>query len=151
MHHLRADNLTIPYREGIVLDKPVKDPKRVYCDVGLDKELELRSDYPLPPKTRITVKLDEKSTTKRYFGAVSSPKAVMDDLGIYWGYNVRIAKSLSEAIQNYDIVIGTSERGVPIREARIPSVKKQYAFSLHYCHFTYFLDVLLLYLVVYKV
>uniref|UniRef100_A0AC35GIE5 Phosphatidylserine decarboxylase n=1 Tax=Panagrolaimus sp. PS1159 TaxID=55785 RepID=A0AC35GIE5_9BILA len=125
MHHLRADNLTIPYREGIVLDKPVKDPTRVLCDVGLDKDLELEADYPIPPKTRITVKMAEKKTPKRYFGSVSSPKAIMKDLGIYWGYSVRLAKSLSEAMNNYDIVIGTSERGVPIREANIPPVKNQ--------------------------
>uniref|UniRef100_A0A914YKW3 Uncharacterized protein n=1 Tax=Panagrolaimus superbus TaxID=310955 RepID=A0A914YKW3_9BILA len=125
MHHLRADNLTIPYREGIVLDKPVKDPRRVLCDVGLDKELELEADYAIPPKTRITVKMAEKTAPKRYFGKLSSPKAVMEDLGIYWGYNVRLAKSLSDAMNNYDIVIGTSERGVPIREANIPPVKNQ--------------------------
>lgn len=125
MHHLRADNFTIPYREGIVLDKPVKDPKKVLCDVGLDKELELEADYPIPPKTRVTVKIKENSTPKRYFGTVTSPKAIMNDLGIYWGYSVRIAKSLSEVINNYDIIIGTSERGVPVREAVIPPVQKK--------------------------
>lgn len=137
MHHLRADNLTIPYREGIVLDKPVKDPTRVLCDVGLDKDLELEADYPIPPRTRITVKMAEKKTPKRYFGSVSSPKAIMKDLGIYWGYSVRLAKSLSEAMNNYDIVIGTSERGVPIREANIPPVKNQYVFTVIFSYKIY--------------
>lgn len=37
MHHLRTNDLHIPYREGVVLDKPVKQGHGSLCDVGLDR------------------------------------------------------------------------------------------------------------------
>lgn len=37
MHHLRANDSTVPYREGVVLDKPVKAGRGSLCDVGLEK------------------------------------------------------------------------------------------------------------------
>lgn len=121
MHHLRATDFSIPYREGVVLNKPF--PKGALVDVGLDKELEVRVDYQIPPKTRITVKLVDKPGSKRYHGEITSAQKVMQEAGIYWGYSVRIAKSLSDAINDYDVIIGTSERGVSAQEANIPSVK----------------------------
>lgn len=36
-HHLRASDLSVPYREGIVLDKPVKAGRGPICNIGLYK------------------------------------------------------------------------------------------------------------------
>jgi predicted SPOUT superfamily RNA methylase MTH1 len=37
MHHLRANDLHIQFREGVVIDKPVKKGHGSFCDVGLEK------------------------------------------------------------------------------------------------------------------
>lgn len=37
MHHLRANNLAIPYREGIILDKLPKIGFGSFCNIGLNK------------------------------------------------------------------------------------------------------------------
>ncbi|VDD86629.1 unnamed protein product [Enterobius vermicularis] len=127
-HHLRANDFSIPYREGIVLDKPVKKGRGPYCDVGLDKELELEKEIELPPLTRITVELtDINPDAKRYRGQISSPSRIRRVAGIYWGYNVRLARSLSDALKTdppYDLILGTSERGVPIEKVHLPTAKK---------------------------
>ncbi|KAI6176896.1 hypothetical protein M3Y97_00848500 [Aphelenchoides bicaudatus] len=121
MHHLRANDLHIKYREGVVIDKPVKKGHGSFCDVGLDKELELDNERVLPPKTRVTLKLHETSTEEKHLrGQLISPASIRQNDGIYWGYTVRIAKSLSDIVSKpYDIVIGTSERGKPIQELDI--------------------------------
>ncbi|CAD5215422.1 unnamed protein product [Bursaphelenchus okinawaensis] len=118
MHHLRANDLHIPYREGIVLDRIVKEGKGSFCDVGLDKELQLEDGVMLPPKTRITVQLtDTNPEKKRYRGKIFSPNKIRNEAGIYWGYNVRIAKSLNDVFSTpYDMYIGTSERGKAVDE-----------------------------------
>ena len=36
-HHLRSTNLDVPYREGVILDKPIKEGRGSLCDVGLEK------------------------------------------------------------------------------------------------------------------
>lgn len=37
MHHLRATDLKVPFREGVVQDKILKSGQGSYCDIGLDK------------------------------------------------------------------------------------------------------------------
>lgn len=55
--------------------------------------------------------------TKVLLGRAVSPTAPREDLGIYWGYEVRIANSFSEVFtkcpydEGYDLTVGTSERG----------------------------------------
>ncbi|KAF1613881.1 UNVERIFIED_CONTAM: hypothetical protein FQV16_0000863, partial [Eudyptes robustus] len=116
MHHLRANDLHVPYREGIVLDRIVKEGKGSFCDVGLDKELQLEDGIVLPPKTRVTVHLtDTNPERKRYRGKIFSPKKIRNEAGVYWGYNVRLAKSLHDVFSiKYDVYVGTSERGKAI-------------------------------------
>ncbi|KAI6240840.1 hypothetical protein M3Y99_00391400 [Aphelenchoides fujianensis] len=125
MHHLRSDDFSIPYREGVVVGKTVKAGHGSFCDVGLDKDLELADGKVLPPGTRVTVELIEmEKARKHYRGRLISPKNIRNQAGIYWGYSVRIAKSLSDVFaKKYDTIIGTSERGVPIGEAEIPRDK----------------------------
>ncbi|KAI6188225.1 hypothetical protein M3Y98_00331500 [Aphelenchoides besseyi] len=125
MHHLRADDFTVPYREGVVLAKNVKPGHGSFCDVGLDRDLELADGKTLPPGTRVTVELIETNSTKKpYCGRLISPKSIRNQSGIYWGYSVRIAKSLSDVFsKKYDLIVGTSERGDAINEVEIPREK----------------------------
>jgi len=37
LHHFRSDDLTVAYREGIVLDQPTKNGIGAYCNAGLSK------------------------------------------------------------------------------------------------------------------
>ncbi|MFH4976922.1 hypothetical protein AB6A40_003631 [Gnathostoma spinigerum] len=123
MHHLRATDLSIPYREGIVLDKPTKKNRGPYCDVGLDKELQLPSEIKLPPGTRITVKLTKvDSKASHYRGEPVSSQRIRREVGIYWGYTVRLAAGLTDAMAQgrYDVIVGTSERGKPIKDLTLP-------------------------------
>ena len=41
------------------------------------------------------------SAQKRYRGTLSSPAEVQKRTGIYWGYTIRLAKSLEHAIDRY--------------------------------------------------
>ena len=58
-HHLKADEFH-QYREGIVLNRPVKENgSGSWVDIGLPKQAKI--DYKLQPLTRVTVKLNEES------------------------------------------------------------------------------------------
>ena len=61
---------------------------------------------------------------------LARPSAPRDEGGLYWGYTVRLTRSLAEVVSGsphggsgggngggYDLTIGTSERGVDAREA----------------------------------
>lgn len=64
--------------------------------------------------------------TKHLRGELISPSAIRKNDGIYWGYTVRIAKSLSDIVSKpYDIVFGTSERGNPIQNIEIEKDEKK--------------------------
>nr|CAD2177943.1 unnamed protein product [Meloidogyne enterolobii] len=121
MHHLRATDIDLPYREGIVLEKSSKKGQK--CFVGLERDVTLINceQNLIPPNTRVTLKIEEPEGSKKLKGYLTSPKQIREEAGIYWGYSVRIAKCLSEVINSsYDFVIGTSERGTPIEEINIP-------------------------------
>jgi predicted SPOUT superfamily RNA methylase MTH1 len=55
-HHMRIDEYS-QWREGVVVDKPVKKGSGSYVEVGLRKEA--RIDRMLKPGTRLTVELDQ--------------------------------------------------------------------------------------------
>lgn len=58
-HHLKSDEFH-EYREGVVLNRPVKDNATgSWVDIGLHKQAKI--DYKLQPSTRVTVKLNETS------------------------------------------------------------------------------------------
>ncbi|TKR78250.1 hypothetical protein L596_019087 [Steinernema carpocapsae] len=122
MNHLRATDMSIPFREGIVLDKPVKIGRGPFCDVGLEKDLQIDREVLLPPGTRVTVKVTHTDSDKKNFrGSLVSAKSIREKEGVYWGYTVRLAKSLTEVLEgDYDAIIGTSERGQPITELDVP-------------------------------
>lgn len=65
---------------------------------------------------------------KHLRGQLISPSNIRRKEGIYWGYTIRIAKSLSDIVSKpYDIVIGTSERGQPIQELDVRQDTEQWA------------------------
>ncbi|VDM95518.1 unnamed protein product [Thelazia callipaeda] len=122
-HHLRASDLSIPYREGVVLDKPAKAGCGPLCDIGLYKEVQINEEVTLEPGTRVTVKVSNMySERKRYRGCLVTSQQIKEEAGIYWGYHVRIASSLSDALnsEKYDVIIGTSERGKPASQFEMP-------------------------------
>ncbi|VDK67908.1 unnamed protein product [Litomosoides sigmodontis] len=122
-HHLRASDLSVPYREGVVLDKPVKAGRGPICNIGLYKEVQINEEVALKSGTRVTVKvLDIYSERKRYHGLLVNAQQIKREAGLYWGYKVRIALSLHDALnaEQYDVIIGTSERGKPVSKFEMP-------------------------------
>jgi predicted SPOUT superfamily RNA methylase MTH1 len=137
-HHVRVND-RCKYREGIVLDKI--GPTGGSCvNVGIgekSKTVELMDQLVLTPGVRCTVQMTDFNSLeaypepnhetrggkthprKQYIPVkVVSPRAPTLDDGTYWGYSVRIADSLQQAIdscpfegENYDLKVGTSERG----------------------------------------
>ncbi|KHJ82886.1 hypothetical protein OESDEN_17419 [Oesophagostomum dentatum] len=69
-HHLRSDDLSIPFREGVILDKPTKADRGMLCDIGLEKELELEDKIHIPPATRVTVEITNLGTGEFVFSSV---------------------------------------------------------------------------------
>lgn len=131
-HHLRS-NEYCKYREGVVLNRPVKEnTKGSWIDIGLKKYCLIENE--LPYKTRVTIKLNddgvkihEKSElnknnnylNKYYTGSVVSSLLPKIKDNLYWGYIVRMAKNFKdvfdESIFNkdkYDLIIGTSDKGI---------------------------------------
>lgn len=120
-HHLRATEES-PFREGVVLDRPpTKNGSLV--NVGLPQEVVI--DKTLQPGIRVTVHLvDAQRPThdRTLVGKVVAPSFPRTHAGLYWGYNVRLARSLTEVFTGcpykagYDLTIGTSERGDSVDE-----------------------------------
>lgn len=123
-HHFKSYEWC-EYREGVVLEK-CKD-QLPFVDVGLSKNVLI--DKKVDPGLRVTVKLprdppegiDENSGD--IHGSVVAPGEPRSEKGYYWGYSVRVAKSLSEVVTGctfpggYDLIIGTSDKGVDAKKA----------------------------------
>lgn len=84
--------------------------------VGLQKEALVNKE--IETGTRVTVKLDIFEERNYLNGKVVSPYLPTKKLNHYWGYEVRVAKSLSKVLdecpfpeKKYDLVIGTSDKG----------------------------------------
>ncbi|XP_064616429.1 putative methyltransferase C9orf114 [Liolophura sinensis] len=119
-HHMKASD-TCEYREGVVLDKPCKPGKGSYVNVGLLKEVQL--DKQLQPGLRVTVKLNSSSPNKKLLkGQAVPPSEPSMYAGLYWGYSVRLARSLGAVFtecpykDGYDLTIGTSDKGENVDE-----------------------------------
>ncbi|XP_042905653.2 putative methyltransferase C9orf114 homolog [Parasteatoda tepidariorum] len=113
------------YREGIVLNKPVKQGKGSYINIGLQKPAVI--DKILKENVRVTVKLDKEQFSKKHFkGKAVSPTAPLKNDNIYWGYSVRLAKSFnaifseSPYAEGYDVTVGTSDKGRNVDHVKIP-------------------------------
>ncbi len=108
----------------MVLDRPAGEGKS-WAYVGLSAEALL--DRKLEPGLRVTVRLGKdreggEKAKKKLRGQVVSPSAPRAESGLYWGYSVRLARSLSAVFAGcpyrggYDLTVGTSERGTSVDE-----------------------------------
>ena len=151
-HHARADEWT-RWREGVVVASEVGGvggggggQAGSVVDVGLD--LPALVALPLRVGARVTLEMgasrpDKPAPAPSAMALASAaprgglpatlarPGAPRDEGGLYWGYTVRLARSLAEVVAGgphgggngggrgggsggggYDLTIGTSERGV---------------------------------------
>jgi predicted SPOUT superfamily RNA methylase MTH1 len=114
-HHLRATEW-LEFREGVVTGG---EGGQSFCDIGLELQAKVVGD--IPQNARVTLHVGKERRivrwgTREYIEAtVASHLDVKRQMGTYWGYSVRIARSLSELFDSpfgkYDLTIGTSERG----------------------------------------
>jgi len=120
-HHMRLDETSL-YREGVTIDKPVKQGAGSFVTCGLRKDVKI--DKHIKPGVRVTVELDldlinSNENVKNYKGKVVSPRQPREKHGLYWGYQIRLAKSISDVFKqssfgakaNYDLTIGISDHG----------------------------------------
>ena len=125
-HHLRVSSEFI-YREGIVTSKT--HATGAFVNVGLLHDILV--DKQLPENLRVTVKLPPNSDvkSKKLRGKIVSPSEPRKATGIYWGYNVRIANSISQVFSQspyrdgYDVTVGTSDKGENIQGVESKSLK----------------------------
>ncbi|KAI8036304.1 putative methyltransferase C9orf114 [Drosophila gunungcola] len=118
-HHLRQQS-KFRYREGVICDKKAKEGQS-YANVGLLNDVLV--DKAIEPGVRVTVKMEPQSETiRKQRGTLVSPDEPRRETGVYWGYQVRIAHSLSEIFTKspyeagYDVTLGTSDRGTNVHE-----------------------------------
>ncbi|XP_059213496.1 putative methyltransferase C9orf114 homolog [Centropristis striata] len=127
-HHMRVDDES-DYREGIVLDRPIKPGKGSLVNCGMRKDV--RIDKQLQSGLRVTVKLNktQNQESKLCKGVVVAPHLPRTEGGLYWGYSVRLASCLSAVFtespfeEGYDLTIGTSERGSNIDQTTLSPFK----------------------------
>merc|ERR1712107_305789 len=89
------------------------------------------SGQEIPSDVRVTVRFEDgaESTEEPTRGVAVPPTEPRTRLGLYWGYQVRIARSLRAVFEEcpfeggYDISIGTSERGEPSGLHGLPKFK----------------------------
>uniref|UniRef100_A0A0A9XY25 RNA methyltransferase n=1 Tax=Lygus hesperus TaxID=30085 RepID=A0A0A9XY25_LYGHE len=125
--HLRRESVSV-YREGVVLEKVHTQLQQSYVFVGLEEDV--RIDRQLEPGLRVTVKLNPDGGNR---GTAVSPREPKSTLGIYWGYEVRLAKSFSAIFtesphkKGYNLTIGTSDKGTPLGSVTFKSKKRRRA------------------------
>ncbi|XP_011303182.1 putative methyltransferase C9orf114 homolog [Fopius arisanus] len=131
-HHLRASDVSL-FREGVVANKPIKAGRGSQVNVGLLNDVHI--DKMLTPGLRVTLRIPpDQENPKRLKGTVVSPTTPRAETGVYWGYTVRLASSITEVFskcpyeKGYDLTIGTSDKGSPIDE--IPSRSLEYSHAL---------------------
>ncbi|XP_015786464.1 putative methyltransferase C9orf114 [Tetranychus urticae] len=118
-HHLKESDES-RFREGIVTNSVHPDKGGCYINVGLKKDVFIKES--LTPGLRVTIELDTDQSSKKLKGKPIPPSGPKDRAGLYWGYSVRLASSLSDVIAEcpydggYDLTIGTSERGDNVDE-----------------------------------
>lgn len=155
-HHLRFEDES-EYREGVTVDPPhwsASSHRRgkagkggegnlsastVFVNVGLSDpiEAELPAGASVETGTRVTVRMPSWGSGGHSDGRgrVVSPREPVEQKGLYWGYTVRLASSLSSVLTNcpfsasstssggiYDLVMGTSERGVSLADLTLATL-----------------------------
>ncbi|XP_012283142.1 putative methyltransferase C9orf114 homolog [Orussus abietinus] len=130
-HHARQQD-NVLFREGVVTNKPVKLGKGSQVNVGLLNEVHI--DKVLTPGLRVTIKIPlGQENPKKLKGTVVPPNMPRTEMGIYWGYSVRLASNLTNVFtkcpysQGYDLTIGTSDKGTSIDDVPSSSLKYNHA------------------------
>jgi predicted SPOUT superfamily RNA methylase MTH1 len=82
-----------PFREGVVVARPVKAGGASWVNIGLTKDCQI--DRVLPAGTRVTVRLTSSLKAKVLTGVAVSPDTPREEAGLYWGYQTRLAAGLS--------------------------------------------------------
>jgi len=101
--------------------------------IGLQKDVQI--DKCLKPNIRVTVKLTDTTNKKKMKGIAVSPSEPRTEAGLYWGYSIRAAKSLSAVFTEspfdggYDLTIGTSDRGDNV-DKTLKSIPKHFSHLL---------------------
>lgn len=130
-HHLRQSN-EFQYREGVVMDIPTKGMGS-FVNIGLLNNALL--DEKLSPGIRVTCKLRPQTDikSKKIKADVVPPTQPRAETGVYWGYTVRLASSLSQVItkcpydDGYDLTIGTSDKGQMVNDVPERSMPYKHA------------------------
>jgi predicted SPOUT superfamily RNA methylase MTH1 len=134
-HHLRKDEWS-KFREGVVINRPNKPGKGSWVNIGL--KIDCQIDINLQHGTRVTIQIDDPQVEnpKFYTGHVVSQMAPKVELGVYWGYTVRVAENLKDVFEycpytneKYDLLIGTSDKGDSYQETKIAE-KQTYKHAL---------------------
>lgn len=146
-HHLRTSQLECPYREGVTMkhvqiEKKGQQKEATEINIGLNQPVVVEGNIEL--NTRVTVQVDPHDLKKvqamlgpaldtKPEAIVVPPVEPLEKLNLYWGYYVRKADSLTQAIKQnifiperknfYDLIIGTSERGDNIDQLDIKKRK----------------------------
>lgn len=101
-------------------------------NVGLYNDV--RVDKVLTTGFRITVKIPPgQENPKKIKGQIVPPSLPRSETGVYWGYSVRLASSLSEIFtkcpypKGYDLSIGTSDKGALVDDVDTKSLKYKHA------------------------
>lgn len=124
-HHLRIED-DFPYREGITLPSNSGDPDRdtmvekgkTLVECGLKRKVIVNRKIKEGVRVTLGMKKIKGSKNKEFIEAdVVSPATPREKMGYYWGYQVRLADSISSVFtesphpEGYDLTLGTSERG----------------------------------------
>jgi predicted SPOUT superfamily RNA methylase MTH1 len=104
------------FREGVVLG--YSDEGESVCDIGLDRPALVKSK--LPHGVRVTLHVGKEQEVVEQGGTEYIKSTVANPLAPtkYWGYSVRVARSIQQLFDecpfeggSYDLRIGTSEKG----------------------------------------
>ena len=128
-HHLPSGEWC-PYREGVSLPQssPAEAANATLVEAGFRVPVTVKAD--IPAFMRVTLRFSNAAgvaardpATRKIRAEAVDPAAPRKEAGYYWGYTVRGAHCLSAVYEDcpfdggYDVSIGTSERGRPLRDA----------------------------------
>ena len=112
--HLRGDEWC-EFREGVTVGV---DGEGTWVDCGFGEGRErVVKGVEIPDGMRVTLGLGSEKEDDGKSAVAVSPAAPREEMGCYWGYQVREAGSLSAVFTEcgfdggYDLSVGTSERG----------------------------------------
>ncbi|KAF2965860.1 hypothetical protein GQX73_g7749 [Xylaria multiplex] len=92
----------LPYCEGVTTSSAPANGSGTVVDVGRKEPVTISQD--VPPKTRITLQIDENDWS---IGEPVDPATPRTEGGYYWGYSVRRCNSLAAVFEGCDYEGGT--------------------------------------------